>query len=190
MTKVNYDQAVPLYEHGLTAAEIGDIFGASGGAVGVGLRRRGVAMRPTSYPSFNIDEAARLYEQGKNLFELQDIFKVAHQNIYVQLKKMGVRFRGIPKGEDSSMYRGGSRADRTVVSKVAHAIRRGELVRPDVCSECDDSGTFKDGKSKVEAHHDDYNYPLAVRWLCRKCHHNWHRNNKAILQEESTDEPI
>ena len=190
MTKVNYEQAVPLYELGLTTTEIGDIFGASHSAVGVGLRRRGVTLRPSHSPSFNIHEAAKMYEQGKSLFELQDIFKVAHQNIYIQLRKMGVKFKGSPTGEDSSMYRGGAKADKAAKDIVAHAIKKGSLIRPDNCSECGDSGEFKDGRSKVEAHHDDYNYPLAVRWLCRKCHHNWHRNNKAILQEESTDEPI
>jgi len=30
----------------------------------------------------------------------------------------------------------------------------------------------------VEAHHDDYGQPLAIRWLCRKCHRAWHQANK------------
>lgn len=47
-----------------------------------------------------------------------------------------------------------------------NAIRRGDLV-PGPC-EC--------GCSRpVEAHHDDYRRPLAVRWLCRKAHRRIHR---------------
>jgi hypothetical protein len=35
------------------------------------------------------------------------------------------------------------------------------------------------GNKVVIAHHDDYNYPLRVRWLCRKHHKRWHRDNRA-----------
>lgn len=50
------------------------------------------------------------------------------------------------------------------------AVRRGELVKPKVCGECGRGGT-------IDAHHDDYLKPLAVRWLCRWCHQEWHRIN-------------
>lgn len=46
---------------------------------------------------------------------------------------------------------------------VYEAIKRGELVRPTVCSGCGEGG-------RIEAHHDDYSKPLDVRWLCPRCH--------------------
>jgi hypothetical protein len=53
---------------------------------------------------------------------------------------------------------------------VHHALLRGELIRPDCCELC--------GKQVfVEAHHDDYNKPLEVRWLCKQCHENIHHLN-------------
>ena len=51
--------------------------------------------------------------------------------------------------------------------RVASAIHRGELVRPDACSQCA-------APCKPHAHHDDYAQPLSVRWLCRLCHIRHH----------------
>lgn len=44
-----------------------------------------------------------------------------------------------------------------------HAIRRKRLIPSAHCSKC--------GKvRKTEGHHDDYDKPLEVVWLCRSCH--------------------
>jgi ribosomal protein S27AE len=51
---------------------------------------------------------------------------------------------------------------------VMNAKRRGELI-PAPCESC--------GASSVQAHHDDYSKPLDVRWLCRRCHREWHEIN-------------
>ena len=50
-----------------------------------------------------------------------------------------------------------------------HAIRKGEIVRQP-CEIC--------GRTDVQAHHDNYNEPLKIRWLCVTCHNEWHRINK------------
>jgi len=49
---------------------------------------------------------------------------------------------------------------------VRSGIRRG-LIRPRPCEVC--------GERQVDAHHEDYDRPLAVRWLCRKHHKEAHK---------------
>ena len=46
---------------------------------------------------------------------------------------------------------------------VGNALRDGRITRPLRCSEC--------GINCIpEAHHEDYNEPLTVTWLCSECH--------------------
>jgi hypothetical protein len=51
---------------------------------------------------------------------------------------------------------------------VAYAVRVGKMKRMP-CEKC--------GDEKSHAHHDDYAYPLSVRWLCHKHHFEWHHKN-------------
>lgn len=46
-----------------------------------------------------------------------------------------------------------------------NAIRRGELKR-EACSFC--------GQEQAEMHHNDYNQPLLIVWLCPNCHRKLH----------------
>lgn len=61
-------------------------------------------------------------------------------------------------------------------SLVRVAIRNGRLIRPSECEQCHIS-------CNPDAHHDDYDRPLDVRWLCAECHMRLHsdqrRNNQA-----------
>lgn len=54
-------------------------------------------------------------------------------------------------------------------------IRNGKLKPAESCSVCNST-------ESIEAHHDDYTKPLEVRWLCVKCHKEWHRHNKPIYE--------
>ena len=59
------------------------------------------------------------------------------------------------------------------------AISDGLLKRPLNCEKC--------GSPKIiEAHHNDYEKPLEVQWLCRKCHKGLHkilRDSNKILKQ-------
>lgn len=55
-----------------------------------------------------------------------------------------------------------------------NAIKLGKLIRKP-CEIC--------GVEPTDAHHDNYNKPLEVRWLCRKCHAEWHKDNEPIRKE-------
>ena len=58
---------------------------------------------------------------------------------------------------------------------VGNAVRDERLLKPKVCSECGGSN------KRLEGHHDDYAYPMSVRWLCSKCHRAWHKANREGL---------
>lgn len=51
-------------------------------------------------------------------------------------------------------------------SKAAYAVKMGRIKR-EPCETC--------GDPKSQMHHDDYDKPLEVRWLCTPCHREHHR---------------
>jgi len=86
-------------------------------------------------------------------------------------------YRKTEKGREyvkrkSKLYHGNEKNKKKIKAKqlIGSAVRRGDIIRPDNCSECDSS-------VRVEFHHDDYDKPLEVRALCKKCHMQWHKEN-------------
>lgn len=59
---------------------------------------------------------------------------------------------------------------KSVHGLVAYAIKNGVIKRRP-CEIC--------GHKKSHAHHDDYDKPLDVRWLCSRHHQEWHAANGA-----------
>ncbi len=53
-----------------------------------------------------------------------------------------------------------------------NAVRDGKLLKTP-CEVC--------GELKTVGHHDDYSFPLTVRWLCHKHHASWHALHGAGL---------
>lgn len=46
---------------------------------------------------------------------------------------------------------------------VQYALSTGYLIKPLECENCHE-------ECKLEGHHEDYNKPLEVNWLCEHCH--------------------
>jgi hypothetical protein len=77
---------------------------------------------------------------------------------------------------------------RRVGARVAYAVRTGKLVRQP-CEVCGLEPFWYrpqdrpwSGYASVVAHHDDYDKPLEVRWLCRFHHAEHHRVNGSYAQ--------
>jgi hypothetical protein len=54
---------------------------------------------------------------------------------------------------------------------LSNAVASGRIHRPSICEDCGWEG-------KIEGHHEDYNKPLEVIWLCKICHGKRHRKYK------------
>lgn len=60
-----------------------------------------------------------------------------------------------------------------IYNRVNRAIKKGIISKPHKCSIC---GEYK----RIIGHHDNYNEPLKVIWVCQSCHTRIHKNTKAI----------
>lgn len=70
--------------------------------------------------------------------------------------------------EDLQRYREDNPKKYVAHRAVGNAIRKG-LITPKPCEIC--------GSAETHGHHDDYDFPLEVRWLCPPHHFEWHKLN-------------
>jgi len=124
--------------------------------------------------------AVHLYNDGLSVQEVADEFGITRQAMWSILKRRGVSFRSKKRyGPENHFYRGGETASSRAHDILESAVRSGDVVRKTICEKCGASPIYKDGRSGVQAHHSDYNQPVNVEWLCKDCHHDWHKNNTA-----------
>lgn len=97
----------------------------------------------------------------------------AHRSEHLEEVRAYDRDRGkrperMAKQKDiTRLWRQEDRRRAAAHSAVARAVRKGELV-PQPCVDC--------GSLSVVAHHEDYDKPLDVVWLCQACHKQHHAN--------------
>jgi len=130
-----------------------------------------------------VDECVKMYERGLALGPIAAYFNVTRQAMWDLLRRRIQLRPQLRRGADNHFYRGGACADGRANDLLEHAIRTGIVKRKSRCDECGSCGVFKDGRSAIQAHHDDYNKPLDVRWLCQECHHEWHKTNTPKRKE-------
>ena len=123
-------------------------------------------------------ESVELYNAGQSLQQLGERYGVSRQSMWDLLRRRTTLRPRIRLGADNTFWRGGIRADDHAQNVLEQATSTGKIDRQP-CERCGATGTMKDGRPLVQAHHDDYSKPLEVRWLCQPCHHNWHRYNTA-----------
>lgn len=125
-------------------------------------------------------ESRKMYESGLSIQDIAEFYDTSRSAMWLILRRRGVHFRPMRRsGKENHFFRGGSRARRYASQAVERAIKK-RILRPMPCEICGVDGYMKDGRRIVKAHHDDYNKPLDVRWLCHVHHIEWHSKNRPM----------
>ena len=116
-----------------------------------------------------------MYDRGMSIQDLAEFYQITRQAMHKILQRRGCRFRpNLRFKTENHFFRGGP-GDFDKKKRAQHivekAVKKGILVS-EPCEVC---GV----KENLHAHHDDYDQPLEVRWLCQKHHHEWHQTNTA-----------
>lgn len=99
--------------------------------------------------------------------------KEANREYHREYQKTNLKVRESDAGDKAKKrYRERNPKKYRATNAVNNALRLGKMIKMP-CQICGNINSF--------AHHDNYNYPLAVRWLCDFHHKDWHKHNKPII---------
>ena len=133
-----------------------------------------------AHKSNKYKQAVWMYDQGFSIQNLADYYGITRQAMWDILKRRGCEFRPQKRSGKANHFYRGTKASDKAQNLLEEAMERGMVTRKTHCEKCGDTGTFKDGRTKIQAHHSDYNRPLEVVFLCQKCHHEWHKKHRAV----------
>jgi hypothetical protein len=100
-------------------------------------------------------------------------FKLAKRKYNIKLKLLGKFNRGNRKAQ-SQRSRDKNPLKNRAMNRVCCAVKSGKLIKPETCSVCNTKGY-------IMGHHEDYNKPLEVIWVCWKCHEGIHAKKETSL---------
>lgn len=125
-------------------------------------------------------EAVKMYGAGMSIQDVANFYQISRQAMWKILKRRGVNLRSNLKfGTENHFFRNGNIAPERVHNIFGKALAKG-CIKAEPCEVCGFFDKAHDGRSLVHGHHDNYNMPLQVRWLCKIHHHEWHLHNTAI----------
>lgn len=102
----------------------------------------------------------------------------ARRNKYASTHRESIRqwhrdhYRGNRESEDRNHEKYKKSEKGRARGRLAMAVYRGTIVKPDRCEECGASTE----KQKLHGHHEDYTKVFDVKWLCAQCHGRVHTN--------------
>lgn len=73
------------------------------------------------------------------------------------------RGRSVDYAEAISEWRINHPKEFIAQKKLQHAVKIGKIIKPKNCEDCLE-------ERRLSAHHEDYEKPLKVVWLCSSCH--------------------
>ena len=201
-----YISAVEMYNRGLSIQECANFFGVTRQAMHKILQRRCAVMRVNNRKQVSkfklsedrqfidvskmdeklLDMVAESYNGGNSIFTCSGQYGIGVHVIRKILVSKKIKTRGTGKsGRENNFYRGGIVSGGESARILAYSAIRKCILQRKPCEVCGAFGVDEKGKNIINAHHDDYNKPIDVRWLCHEHHFEWHKSNKAKGIEEA-----
>ena len=110
-------------------------------------------------------------KEKKKEYRLKNIEKIREYSRLYARKYCKTEHGKVVVSEASRVWKLNNREKIKCHYQIRQAIRRGEIVKPNVCLLCKKV-------TKLNAHHKDYSKPLEVIWICHFCHKKEHKKEK------------